>query len=153
MERDVNSKGDAMNASLEPDMCNRRQLISSIGGGCAAYLFSGVVTKTNVANAEETSKLSLSSQAKLSVEVKAQSTPAMSEVKTTAVKNTTKNNSDKLENPGDVKNCSDFESYREAKAWFDKYYDLFGDVAQLDKNKNLIPCENLPGAPSMKKTK
>ena len=91
MERDVNSKGDAMNASLEPDMCNRRQLISSIGGGCAAYLFSGVVTKTNVANAEETSKLSLSSQAKLSVEVKTQSTPAMmSEAKTTAIKNTTK---------------------------------------------------------------
>ena len=44
-------------------------------------------------------------------------------------------------------------SYREAKDWFDKYYDFYGDVARLDKNKNLIPCESLPGAPSMKKKK
>lgn len=132
---------------------DRRQIISSIGGGCAASLFSGLVTKTNVANAEGTSKLSPSSQATVSPEVKARQTPARSEAKTIADKSTPTSSSSKLENPGDVKNCSDFESYREAKDWFDKYYDFYGDVAQLDKNKNLIPCESLPGAPSMKKKK
>mmetsp|Transcript_30118 Transcript_30118/g.63430 ORF Transcript_30118/g.63430 Transcript_30118/m.63430 type:complete len:192 (-) Transcript_30118:3609-4184(-) len=57
----------------------------------------------------------------------------------------------KLDNPGDVKNCPDFATYREAKEWFDKYYDLYGDVAKLDKNNNGIPCESLPGAPVFEK--
>lgn len=56
----------------------------------------------------------------------------------------------KLDNPGDVKNCPDFATYKEAKEWFDKYYDLYGDVAKLDKNNNGIPCESLPGAPVLK---
>lgn len=51
-------------------------------------------------------------------------------------------------NPGDTKNCGDFATYTEAKAWFDTYYPYYGDVARLDGNDgDLIPCESLPGAP------
>jgi hypothetical protein len=50
--------------------------------------------------------------------------------------------------PGDSKNCSDFPNYAAAKAWFDTYYPFYGDVANLDQNQNLIPCETLPGAPA-----
>ncbi|MDG2027646.1 MAG: S-layer homology domain-containing protein [Acidimicrobiales bacterium] len=50
-------------------------------------------------------------------------------------------------NPGDTKNCGDFSTYAEAKAWFDTYYPHYGDVAKLDGNGDLIPCESLPGAP------
>ena len=50
-------------------------------------------------------------------------------------------------NPGDTKNCGDFATYAEAKAWFDTYYPYYGDVAKLDRDGNLIPCETLPGAP------
>ena len=50
-------------------------------------------------------------------------------------------------NPGDTKNCSDFANYAEAKAWFDTYYPYYGDVAKLDQNNDLIPCESLRGAP------
>jgi hypothetical protein len=50
-------------------------------------------------------------------------------------------------NPGDTKNCGDFATYAEAKAWFDTYYPYYGDVAKLDQDGNLIPCETLPGAP------
>ncbi|WP_440710204.1 cell wall-binding repeat-containing protein [Herbiconiux sp. YIM B11900] len=50
-------------------------------------------------------------------------------------------------NPGDTKNCKDFATWAEAKAWFDYYYPYYGDVAKLDGNNDLIPCESLPGAP------
>ena len=50
-------------------------------------------------------------------------------------------------NPGDTKNCGDFATYAEAKAWFDTYYPYYGDVAKLDRDGNRIPCESLPGAP------
>lgn len=50
-------------------------------------------------------------------------------------------------NPGDTKNCTDFPNYAAAKAWFDTYYPHYGDVAKLDADNNLIPCESLPGAP------
>lgn len=50
-------------------------------------------------------------------------------------------------NPGDTKNCNDFATYGEAKAWFDTYYPHYGDVARLDGNNDGIPCESLPGAP------
>ncbi len=49
-------------------------------------------------------------------------------------------------NPGNSKNCSDFATYQEAKAWFDLYYPYYGDVAQLDADNDLKPCESLPGA-------
>ena len=50
-------------------------------------------------------------------------------------------------NPGDTKNCGDFSSYAEAKSWFDTYYLYYGDVARLDSDGDLEPCESLPGAP------
>ncbi len=50
-------------------------------------------------------------------------------------------------NPGDIKNCPDFRSYAEAKAWFDTYYPHYGDIAKLDGDRDGIPCEGLPGAP------
>jgi micrococcal nuclease len=46
-------------------------------------------------------------------------------------------------NPGDVKDCADFDSYDEAKAWFDRYYPAYGDVAKLDGDGDLKPCEAL----------
>ena len=50
-------------------------------------------------------------------------------------------------NPGDSKNCSDFASYSEAKAWYDTYYPAYGDVGRLDSDGDGIPCESLAGAP------
>jgi endonuclease YncB( thermonuclease family) len=48
-------------------------------------------------------------------------------------------------NPGDTKNCKDFPTYAEAKAWFDTYFPYYGDVAKLDGNSDGIPCEALRG--------
>jgi len=45
--------------------------------------------------------------------------------------------------PGDSKNCKDFASYQEAKAWFDTYFPLYGDVAKLDGDGDGQPCEGL----------
>ncbi|MGE3448824.1 MAG: excalibur calcium-binding domain-containing protein [Microbacteriaceae bacterium] len=50
-------------------------------------------------------------------------------------------------NPGNTKNCGDFATYAEAKAWFETYFPHYGDVAQLDSDGDGIPCETLPGAP------
>jgi len=50
-------------------------------------------------------------------------------------------------NPGDSKNCSDFSTYADAEAWFDTYYPYYRDVAKLDVDGDLQPCESLPGAP------
>ena len=49
------------------------------------------------------------------------------------------------ENPGDTKNCGDFENYDQAKAWFDTYFPYYGDVARLDGDNDGEPCESLPG--------
>lgn len=51
-------------------------------------------------------------------------------------------------NPGDSKNCGDFSTYAEAKAWFDTYFPYYGDVARLDGDSDGEPCESLPGGPS-----
>tara|TARA_Y100000591_G_scaffold180766_1_gene156096 strand:+ start:126 stop:1538 length:1413 start_codon:yes stop_codon:yes gene_type:complete len=51
------------------------------------------------------------------------------------------------DNPGNTKNCSDFETYQEAKTWFDTYYPHYGDVAGLDGDGDEEPCESLPGGP------
>lgn len=56
-----------------------------------------------------------------------------------------------LANPGNVKNCSDFKDYAEAKAWYDKYFPLYGDVGKLDGDNDGVPCESLKGAPRKKK--
>ncbi len=50
-------------------------------------------------------------------------------------------------NPGDTKNCTDFGTWSSANTWFWTYYPLFGDVAKLDGNNDLVPCESLPGNP------
>ena len=50
-------------------------------------------------------------------------------------------------NPGDSKNCSNFGTWRQAQDWFELYYPHYGDVADLDRDNNLIACESLPGAP------
>ena len=50
-------------------------------------------------------------------------------------------------NPGNTKNCSDFSTYAEAKAWFDTYFPHYGDVARLDSDGDGEPCESLPGGP------
>ena len=49
-------------------------------------------------------------------------------------------------NPGNSKNCSDFSTYEQAKTWFDTYYPNFGDVAKLDRDGGMIPCESLRGS-------
>jgi hypothetical protein len=46
-------------------------------------------------------------------------------------------------NPGDSKNCADFASQADAQAWFNHYFGQFGDVAVLDHDNDLIPCESL----------
>ena len=51
------------------------------------------------------------------------------------------------DNPGNTKNCSDFSTYPEAKAWFDTYLPYYGDVAHLDGDDDGEPCESLPGGP------
>ena len=51
------------------------------------------------------------------------------------------------DNPGDTKNCSDFETYQEAKTWFDTYFPYYGDVAGLDGDGDEEPCESLPSGP------
>ncbi|KQY47820.1 HNH endonuclease [Cellulomonas sp. Root137] len=51
-------------------------------------------------------------------------------------------------NPGDAVNCGNFSTWAEANAWFWTYYPHYGDVARLDGNDDLIPCEALPGRPS-----
>ncbi len=45
--------------------------------------------------------------------------------------------------PGDAKNCGDFANRTEAQAWFDYYYPAYGDIAKLDGDNNLVPCESL----------
>ena len=50
---------------------------------------------------------------------------------------------EELTNPGDVKNCADFGTYREAKAYYDLYFPRFGDVAKLDGDGDGKPCEGL----------
>jgi hypothetical protein len=54
---------------------------------------------------------------------------------------------DTLPNPGNTKNCSDFDNYPEAKEWFDRYVEAYGDVAGLDRDGNGEPCESLPDRP------
>ena len=50
-------------------------------------------------------------------------------------------------NPGDAVNCTDFRTWAEAQAWYDRYFPLYGDVARLDSDGDGIACESLPGAP------
>lgn len=129
------------NKNHEDDaIISRRNALSHVAS--AAMGICSTIITNDLANADVATK------AELSVTSKVSTSPPKSSAPTVLAP--PKNN--KLENPGDTKNCKDFASYKEAKAWFDKYYDEYGDVAKLDKNNNLIPCESLPGAPSNLKT-
>ena len=66
---------------------------------------------------------------------------------TTTSTTTTTVASSQPDNPGDTKNCGDFANYSEAKAWFDTYFEYYGDVANLDGDNDGEPCESLPGGP------
>ena len=61
---------------------------------------------------------------------------------TTAPTTTTRSNIPP--NPGNTKNCSDFNTQAEAQAWFDRYYPHYGDVARLDGNNDGVVCVSLP---------
>jgi hypothetical protein len=50
--------------------------------------------------------------------------------------------------PGDTRNCGDFGTWNEANVWFETYQPFYGDVARIDTNGDLNPCETLPGAPT-----
>jgi hypothetical protein len=69
------------------------------------------------------------------------------ELPTPSTTTTTTIASSQPDNPGNTKNCGDFSNYSEAKTWFDTYYPYYGDVGDLDRDGDLIPCESLPGAP------
>lgn len=45
--------------------------------------------------------------------------------------------------PGNVVNCSDFETQQQAQNYFNGYYDDHGDVGRLDADDNQIACEGL----------
>ncbi|MDO5495029.1 MAG: excalibur calcium-binding domain-containing protein, partial [bacterium] len=42
------------------------------------------------------------------------------------------------------KDCSDFRTQREAQAFFDRYFDAYGDFARLDRDGDGRACETLP---------
>ena len=52
-----------------------------------------------------------------------------------------------LPNPGDTKNCVDFEFFEDAKQFYDRYFPLYGDVAKLDRDEDGVPCPGLPHTP------
>ena len=68
-------------------------------------------------------------------------------VATTAVPTDTISSGASGGNPGNSRDCGDFDSYPEAKQWFDTYFADYGDVANLDNNGDGEPCESLPGGP------
>ena len=74
-------------------------------------------------------------------------TTTTSSTTTTSTTTTTTVASSQPDNPGDTKNCGDFANYSEAKAWFDTYFEYYGDVANLDGDNDGEPCESLPGGP------
>ncbi len=43
-----------------------------------------------------------------------------------------------------IRKCSDFDTYEAALRWYEKYYPYYGDVAQLDKDGDGVPCSGLP---------
>ena len=58
--------------------------------------------------------------------------------------NQRKNDNEPLSNPGDTKQCYDFKTFEDALQWYERYLPLYGDVAQLDKDGDGIPCSGLP---------
>jgi endonuclease YncB( thermonuclease family) len=54
-------------------------------------------------------------------------------------------------NPGDVKGCSDFDTYEDALGYYEQYYPYYGDVAKLDRRGNGVPCSGLPHTKNMER--
>ena len=54
-------------------------------------------------------------------------------------------------NPGDSKGCSDFETYEDALRWFETYQPYYGDVANLDRDGDGVPCPKLPHTKNMER--
>ena len=48
-----------------------------------------------------------------------------------------------LPNPGNKFDCDDFESDDDAQAWYELYFEDYGDVALLDINNNGIACDEI----------
>jgi hypothetical protein len=115
--------------------------------------FNGVLYETDIVRSGEFTATNSSETCFIEVKAYGDWAISTSEISTivtttTTVPTTETNNEDsQLSDPGDSKNCGDFSNYSEAKAWFDKYYDAYGDIAKLDRDGDLIPCESLPGAP------
>lgn len=142
------------------DIVDRRKSVSRlVGSGFLGIIFINGSTCGN-ANAAVAAKTEISATVTSKVGVTASTSTVSAPISNTSITPSRTlasstptpayTSTSKLENPGDAKNCPDFATYKEAKEWFDKYYDLYGDVAKLDKNKNGIPCESLPGAPVSK---
>lgn len=49
--------------------------------------------------------------------------------------------------PSSSVDCSDFQTWAAAQAWFLYWYPTLGDVAGLDRDNDMIACESLPGSP------
>lgn len=47
-------------------------------------------------------------------------------------------------NPGDRRNCADFETYEEALRYYEAFFPFYGDVARLDRDNDGVPCPGLP---------
>eukprot|EP00957_Ditylum_brightwellii_P089645 6827348-Ditylum_brightwellii.AAC.1 len=43
-------------------------------------------------------------------------------------------------NPGDIKGCSDFDTYEASLSYYEYYFPYYGDVARLDRDGDGVPC-------------
>ena len=46
-------------------------------------------------------------------------------------------------NPGDRRNCADFETYEDALRYYETFLPYYGDVARLDRDNDGVPCPGL----------
>ena len=70
--------------------------------------------------------------------------PATSATTITSLVPTTTITAVRPSSPHNGVNCSDFLTHNQAQNWFNTYYPYDGDVAQLDRDNDLIACESLP---------
>jgi hypothetical protein len=47
-------------------------------------------------------------------------------------------------NPGDRRNCADFDTYEDALRYYEAFFPYYGDVARLDRDNDGVPCPGLP---------
>src|SRR6188768_2562197 len=50
-------------------------------------------------------------------------------------------------NPGDVKDCSDFANWNDAQVYYETYAPYYGDTSHLVERGDGIPCPSLAGNP------